>query len=336
MKQSTTFEPPPISEATASLEAGVLAGKRRALAKAITLIENTRADRRAEANGLVSRILPHTGKAIRVGISGVPGVGKSTFIEALGLFLVKTGLKVAVLAVDPSSRISGGSILGDKVRMEYLARETNAFIRPSPSAGTLGGVARRTRESMLLCEAAGYDVILIETVGVGQSEIAVSEMVDFFLVLLLPNAGDEIQGIKKGIIEMADGLVVHKADSGNEDQATQAQRHYRNAVNLVRAKRKDWRAPVLRASSTEGHGIDKVWDMVSRHRRLLCERNQLESMRSAQMQRWFQTALEEELLDRFHEDPRIRERLADLQARMRARRLSPHHAAEHLVDLFLS
>src|SRR5690554_5541424 len=233
----------------------LLSGNRRALAKAITLIESKRDVDRAKSQELLERILPHSGKSIRVGISGVPGVGKSTFIESFGLYLLSQGKKLAVLAVDPSSPIAGGSILGDKTRMEYLSREENAFIRPSPSEGALGGVALKTRETMLLCEAAGYDVILVETVGVGQSEYEVASMVDFFLVLMLPNAGDELQGIKKGIMELADALVINKADGESMNYAEQTRRHYQNALHLLRHT-SFWTPQVLTCSALKNENIE--------------------------------------------------------------------------------
>ena len=318
-----------------NMAANIRAGKRRALAKAITLIENQRPDRRRLANRLVSRLMPYTGNAIRVGISGVPGVGKSTFIETLGLALVEQGLKVGVLAVDPSSKISGGSILGDKVRMEMLAREPRAFIRPSPSAGSLGGVARRTRETMLLCEAAGFDVLLIETVGVGQSEVTVCEMVDFFLVLLLPNAGDEIQGIKKGIIEMADGLVINKADGDMVTAARQAKRHYQNALHFLHPKNKGWQPKVVAASAAKKQGIDDVWKMVTDHRSFLEKSGLMQRLRSDQTELWFHSSLREDLLDRLYGSPKVSQRITELRAEMLRRETSPHQAAEEIVELFL-
>ena len=317
------------------LAAKILSGQRWALAKAITLIENLRADMRPHANQLVSSLLPHTGKALRIGVSGVPGAGKSTFIEALGLELIKKGHKVAVLAVDPSSKISGGSILGDKVRMEGLSREANAFIRPSPSSGSLGGVTRRTRETMLLCEAGGYDVVLIETVGVGQSEVTVSEMVDFFLVLMLPGAGDEIQGIKKGIIEMADALVVNKADGDMQKAADRAAHHYRNALHLLRPKSPGWSPPVQKASALTGLGIGKVWETILKHRSWLEEDYRLERLREKQMRMWFHAALEQDLLDRLYGDPAVAERIPLLDGQMARREKSPHQAAEEIISLFL-
>ena len=323
-------------QALIELSGAMRDGNRRALSKAITLVENHRADQRALANELVSGILPWTGNAIRVGISGAPGVGKSTFIEALGLDLIGKGSKVAVLAVDPSSKLSGGSILGDRLRMERLGREPNAFIRPSPSAGSLGGVTRRTRETMLLCEAAGFDTVIIETVGVGQSEVTVSEMVDFFLVLLLPNAGDEIQGLKKGIVEMADALVINKADGALKQSAARARGHYENALHLVQPKWKSWQPPVLCASALNGTGIDEIWKTILAHRKLLEETGELTRLRNRQMRLWFQSSIQDELLDRLHQDPEIQAAMAELILAIDQRRKSPHQCAEEIVTRFLS
>ncbi|MDJ0841464.1 MAG: methylmalonyl Co-A mutase-associated GTPase MeaB [Acidobacteriota bacterium] len=318
-----------------TLTEGVLAGRRRALARTITLIESTRPDDREQANNLLARLLPHAGKAVRVGISGVPGVGKSTFIEALGLFLIEKGHRVAVLAVDPSSKISGGSILGDKVRMELLSREEAAFIRPSPSSGSLGGVTRRTRETMIACEAAGYDVILVETVGVGQSEVTVAEMVDFFMVLLLPGAGDEIQGIKKGIIELADGLVVNKADGELETAAGRAVRHYRNALHFTMPKLRDYTVPILKTSALKGEGIDEVWTSVLKHRAFMKERGLLTQLRRTQNHGWFHAALRDGLLDRLYANGEVHQRMQLLAREMDADRKTPHQCADELIAFFL-
>lgn len=318
-----------------ALIAGVLAGERRALAKAITRIENRRAEGRTQAHEIVSRLMPHSGKAVRIGVSGVPGVGKSTFIESFGLFLIDQGFRVAVLAVDPSSQISGGSIMGDKVRMEHLARNPASFIRPSPSSGSLGGVARRTRESMLLCEAAGYDVVIVETVGVGQSEIAVSEMVDFFLVLMLPNAGDEIQGIKKGILEMADGLVINKADGGFKQAANQAKRFYQSALHLTRPKRKGWQTPVITCSALHREGMDRIWTMIQKHRQFLEQVGGLSQLRASQLTAWFHAAIRDEILDRLYADTSVQDLLEASLAAVRSSSRSPYQAAEEVVAKFL-
>lgn len=326
------------SQATIELQTlieSVLGGNRRGLARAITRVENTRPDGRSQAHQLVSQVLPHTGGAVRIGISGVPGVGKSTFIESFGLFLIEAGHRVAVLAIDPSSQISGGSIMGDKVRMERLARNEQAFIRPSPAAGSLGGVARRTRETMLLCEAAGYDVVLVETVGVGQSEITVAEMVDFFLVLMLPNAGDEIQGIKKGIVEMADGLVINKADGEFSKVAQQAQRYYQSALHLIRPRRKGWHAPVLKCSALHGEGMAEVWQMIHRHRDFLQKDDGLAKLRVEQMKAWFHAALHDEVMERLYRDPQMGRYIQKSLNAIQAKKVSPHQAAEDLVAKFL-
>ncbi len=276
----------------------LLAGNRRALAKAITLVESTNLDDRSAADQLVQSILSATGRSLRIGISGTPGVGKSTFIEALGLYICGLGKKLAVLAVDPSSPVNGGSILGDKTRMERLSREPNAFIRPSPSSGQLGGVAQKTREGILLCEAAGFDVIFVETVGVGQSEIEVSSMVDFFLLLMQPNSGDELQGIKRGILELAQALVINKADGDGLGFANQAQAHCQSAVELLAAK-DAWKTRVLTCSALENRNIDKVWSMLSEYADLGFENGMIEARRHRQnrdwMQKLFQSLFEQHL-----------------------------------------
>src|SRR5213080_3317911 len=278
--------PPSAPSRPEALAADVRAGSRRALAKAITLVESTRADHQRAAQRLLELLLPDTGRAARVGVSGVPGVGKSTFIEAFGLHLIGLGKKVAVLAVDPSSALSGGSILGDKTRMPRLAAAPEAFIRPSPAAGSLGEVTRRTREALLVCEAAGYDVVLVETVGVGQSEFAVASMVDFFLVLLLAGAGDELQGIKKGILELADALAINKADGDNVGRAERAAAEYRAALNLFTHASPLWDPPVVTVSALEEKGIDRVWAVVEDHRARLVAANELDKKRRDQQQAW--------------------------------------------------
>ncbi|PYE53327.1 methylmalonyl Co-A mutase-associated GTPase MeaB [Deinococcus yavapaiensis] len=271
-------------------------GTRRALAKAITLVESARPEHEREAQALLAQVLPFTGRSIRVGLSGVPGVGKSTFIEALGLTLVAQGHKVAVLAVDPSSNRTGGSIMGDKTRMERLSVHPNAFIRPSPSGGTLGGVARRTREALMLCEAAGYDVILVETVGVGQSETAVASMTDLFVLLTLPNAGDELQGIKRGIMELADIVVVNKADA-DPGGANRTTTDVRNALRLLTPHGAAWQPKVLQASATTGQGVDDVWKSVLAYRAALG--SALHAKRRVQTLRWFDDLLREEVWHAF-------------------------------------
>jgi LAO/AO transport system kinase len=309
------------------------AGDRRALAKAITLVESTRADHHGVAQRLLERLLPYTGTANRVGITGVPGVGKSTFIEAFGLHLIGRGKRVAVLAVDPSSARSGGSILGDKTRMAQLSVAPEAFIRPSPSGGSLGGVARRTREAMLVCEAAGYDVVLVETVGVGQSEVAVASMVDFFLVLMLPGAGDELQGIKKGVIELADALVVNKCDGDNVARATQAAAEYRGALRLFRHVSATWDPPVLTVSALERRGMDTVWEKIETHREALGATGELAAKRREQQRAWFWAMLRDGLESRFLTRRDVRQLLPELEDAVAAARLTPTAAASRLLAL---
>src|SRR5689334_3813497 len=295
---------PPQSE----LARAVRDGDRRALARAITLVESARADHRDDAVALLDELMPATGGATRVGISGAPGAGKSTFIEALGVHLVDTGHRVAVLAVDPSSTRSGGSILGDKTRMEELSRREHAFIRPSPSGGTLGGVARRTREAMLVCEAAGFDVVLVETVGVGQSEVAVAGMVDVFLLLIAPGAGDELQGVKRGIVELADLVVVNKCDGALADLARTTAADYAHALHLVGP------AEVLVASALEGTGIDETWSAIEAHVSDARASGSLAARRAEQAREWMWSEVTDTLLDSLRSDPRVREHLDALEA----------------------
>lgn len=310
-------------------------GDRRALARAITLIESTRADHRAAAEELLAELLPHTGNSIRIGISGVPGVGKSTFIEAFGLHVIGQGHKVAVLAVDPSSQRTGGSILGDKTRMEELTRNTSAFIRPSPSGGTLGGVARRTREAMLACEAAGYDVVIVETVGVGQSETAVSDMVDLFMLLLLPGGGDELQGIKKGIVELADLIVVNKADGALVDAARHAVAEYRHALALLRSPSKDWKVPVLTCSAATRIGVPEVWDTIGKYRATLSATGALDARRAEQARAWMWSEIAETLTDAFRHHPAVRADLAAAEYAVTHAETTPTVAARALLEKFL-
>ena len=324
---------PPSAPDPETLAAGVRAGDRRALAKAITLVESTRADHQRAAQRLLERLLPSTGNAARVGVSGVPGVGKSTFIEVFGLYLIGTGKKVAVLAVDPSSARSGGSILGDKTRMQELAATPEAFIRPSPSAGSLGGVARRTREAMLVCEAAGYDVVLVETVGVGQSETAVASMVDFFLVLMLPGAGDELQGIKKGILEMADALAVNKADGENLKAAGRAVAEYRGALKLFRHTSATWDPPVVMVSALEGRGMDAVWAVIEDHRAKLTASGELLSKRRAQQQAWLWSMLRDGLERHFLARADVQRLLPELESAVASAKVTPTEAARRLLAL---
>jgi LAO/AO transport system kinase len=312
---------------------GVRAADRAVLARAITLVESSRDDDQEAAQDLLQRLLPDVGKAWRIGITGAPGVGKSTFIEALGMMLVDHGHRVAVLAVDPSSRVSGGSILGDKSRMARLAQHPQAFIRPSPSAQSLGGVARRTRETMLLCEAAGHDVILVETVGVGQSEVEVVEMVDFFLLLMLPGAGDELQGIKKGVVEMADLIAVNKADGDNLPRAREAARAYTAALRYLRP-RHGWRPRAVMVSALTGEGLEALWTLVEEHRAILQTSGDLEMLRRAQRERWMWSLVEEELLAAFHRSPGVMTALAARRDDVLAGRLTPTQGAQSLLEAF--
>jgi len=315
-----------------ALAGALRAGDRRALARAITLVESSRADHRAEAAAVLDAVLGDTGQAIRVGISGTPGAGKSTIIEALGTFLTGQGHRVAVLAVDPSSTRSGGSILGDKTRMEALARDPNAFIRPSPTAGQLGGVARRTREASLLCEAAGFDVILIETVGVGQSETAVAEMVDCFILLMAPGGGDELQGIKRGILELADLIVVNKADGDLRPAAERALADHRSVLQLLRPKYEGWTVPVLAASAIEGRGVEEMWAEVERLHSLLADTGRLERLRADQAVAWMWREVRERLVEDLHGDDAVQVVLGEVERELRGRRLSVLSGAQRLLD----
>lgn len=321
--------------AEASLAAQILDGRRRALARAITLAESTRHDHRRQAEALMAELLPAAGKSVRIGISGIPGAGKSTFIEAFGGHLIEQGHKVAVLAVDPSSPRSGGSLLGDKTRMESLSRNPNAFIRPSPTGGSLGGVARRTRDAILLCEAAGFDRILVETVGVGQSEIAVADMVDMFLLLLVPGGGDELQGLKKGIVEIADAVIVNKADGDLAEAADRAVRDYRSALHLLRGASPDWTVPVLRCSSLTGEGIAAAGETVEAYVAAMKKNGAFEARRSEQALRWLWQEVSEDLLTRFRADPWVAEKREALEALVASGKMMPSLAAESLLKGFL-
>jgi GTPase len=322
----------PTSEAdVARLAQALRAGERAQLARAITLVESRRADHQQTARQLVQMLLPATGQAVRVGITGTPGVGKSTTIDALGSFLTRQGRKVAVLAVDPSSTRSGGSILADKTRMPRLAADPKAFVRPSPAAGTLGGVAARTREAMLLCEAAGYDVVLIETVGTGQSETAVADMTDFFLVLMLPGAGDELQGIKKGVIEIADMLAVNKADGDNVKRAKAAAAEYRGALHIISTGSELWTPPVITFSALTGDGIAELWAKVSEHRERMNAAGALPARRREQQVKWMWSMLEERVMVRLKSDPTLRARLPKIEAAVAAGRTSPAIAVDELA-----
>jgi LAO/AO transport system kinase len=312
----------------------VLAGDRRALAQAITLVESTRDDHRLEADALLDVILPSTGNAVRVGISGAPGVGKSTFIEALGLEVVKRGHRLAVLAVDPSSRRSGGSILGDKTRMVDLAREVDVFIRPSPGGTQLGGVARHTREAMLVCEAAGFDVVFVETIGVGQSEVAVADMVDLFLLLVPPGGGDELQGIKRGIMELADVVVVNKADGDLAAAAGRTAADYRNAVHLLRPKWRTWATEVLTCSALEQRGIGEVWDTIDHFEHEVRGSGELNQLRGQQAKSWLWAELQDGLLDQLRADPDVQRLLTDVEVEVVAGTITPSTAARKVLSSF--
>ena len=318
---------------TSPLAAGIRSGDRAMLARAITLIESKRADHRKAAHRLVQELLPATGQAIRLGITGAPGAGKSTSIDALGSYLTAQGHKVAVLAVDPSSSRSGGSILGDKTRMPHLAADTKAFVRPSPASGTLGGVAAKTRETMLVCEAAGYGVVIVETVGIGQSETAVADMTDFFLVVMLPGAGDELQGLKKGIVELADMVAVNKADGDNIKRAQLAAAEYRGALNILQPQSASWSPPVVTYSALTGNGIADLWDQVLAHRDKLTASGELEQRRRAQQVKWMWSMLEERLTARLRGDPSVRAKLRQAEAAVAAGRLTPTLAVEEIAKL---
>ena len=315
---------------------GVRRGDRRLLAKTITLLESRRPDHAALGQAVLEELVAETGGAVRIGVTGTPGVGKSSFIEAFGLHLTGLGRRVAVLAVDPSSPRSGGSILGDKTRMERLAQDPRAFIRPSPSGGSLGGVAHRTRETLLLCEAAGFDVVIVETVGVGQSEVAVASMVDFFAVLLQPGAGDELQGLKKGVLELADALIVNKADGELLDAARRARTAYRRGLELLRPASPNWRPPVLLVSALTGSGIEKVWETVLEHRRVLAASGELEARRREQARAWLWTLVGEGLERALREHPAVAREIPRLEAEVQERKTTPAAAARALLDAFLA
>ncbi len=309
----------------------LLSGNRRALAKAITLVESKLPAHRDQAQDILEQVLPHAGKSIRVGITGVPGVGKSTFIEAFGLYLIEQGKRVAVLAVDPSSPIAGGSILGDKTRMENLSRAEAAFIRPSPSEGALGGVAQKTRETMLLCEAAGYDVILVETVGVGQSEYQVAGMVDFFMVLMLPGGGDELQGIKRGIMELADALVINKADGDSERMAKLSRQQYTSAMNLLRHT-SFWTPQVMTCSALKNINIDKVWGMLVDYYLQAKDNGTFESKRARQNRDWMHQLVQEMLMLQLRQNPEVRAMIPKLEEEVASQQLTAYAAARQIID----
>ncbi len=320
---------------TGRLADEIAAGDRRALARGITLVESTRTDDRGAADQLLTELMPSTGRAIRVGISGAPGSGKSTLIESLGLHIVTTGHRVAVLAVDPSSTRTGGSILGDKTRMGDLSRDPAAFVRPSPAGGTLGGVARRTREAMLLCEAAGFDVVLVETVGVGQSEVAVEGMVDCFVLVIAPGGGDELQGIKRGIVELADLVVVNKADGDLAAVATATASDYAAALHLVRPRSDAWTPRVLTCSALEPHGIDELWDAIGEFAHATAGTEQ-ETRRREQARAWMRDELADSVLERLHADSATAAAADALEADVAAGLVAPTTAARRLLDVFFN
>ena len=315
----------------ASLARRIRDGDRASLARAITLVESKRSDHQSKAHQLVQELLPSTGRAIRVGVTGAPGVGKSLAIDTLGSQLTAKGHKVAVLAVDPSSTRSGGSILGDKTRMARLATDPNAFVRPSPSSGTLGGVAAKTRETMLLCEAAGHDVVLVETVGTGQSETTVADMTDFFLALMLPGAGDELQGIKKGLVELADMIAVNKADGDNLKRAAAAAAEYRAALHILTPRSAHWMPPVATCSALTGDGIAELWAQVLAHRERLTRSGEFEARRREQQVKWMWSLIEQRLFARLKSDAGLRARLPQIEAAVAQGRLSPMLAVEDIA-----
>jgi LAO/AO transport system kinase len=309
------------------------AGSRTVLARAITLIESRRVDHQAAARDLVQALLPDTGKAVRVGITGSPGVGKSATIDALGMFLIERGHKVAVLAVDPSSARTGGSILGDKTRMARLAASDHAYIRPSPTAGTLGGVAAKTREAMLLCEAAGFDVVRVETVGIGQSETAVSDMTDFFLALMLPGAGDELQGIKKGLVELADMIAVNKADGDNIKRANVAAAEYRSALHILTPRSEHWHPPVVTYSALTGSGIEALWQKILDHRTAMNASGEFASRRRQQQIKWMWSMLEQRMMARLRADASVRAKVKKIEAEVADGHVTPTLAAEQIAEM---
>jgi LAO/AO transport system kinase len=313
---------------------GVLEGNRRILAKTITLVESSLATHRETSRRIIEKLQPYSGRAVRLGITGVPGVGKSTFIESFGLYLVEQGHRIAVLAVDPSSTRSGGSILADKTRMEKLSVHPDAYIRPSPSSGALGGVAFKTRETMLVCEAAGFDVIIVETVGVGQSEITVSSMVDFFLVLMLAGAGDELQGIKKGILEIADAIAINKADGDNVQKAEKARKAYEYALHLLTPVSPLWFPPVLTCSAKDMIGMQKIWDTVLDHRKKLIDAGELDLKRKQQSLSWMWSLVEEGLKEKFRRNTDVKKCLRNISKKVEDGKMTPTIAAEELLSCF--
>ena len=319
---------------TKLLAEAILGGDRRALARAITIIESTRRDHRAESGALLEQLMPHTGKSVRVGISGAPGVGKSTFIEALGNHVIDQGHKPAILTIDPSSAISGGSILGDKTRMETLARREEAYIRPSPSGTTLGGVTRRSRETLLLCEAAGFDVIIVETVGVGQSETKVADMTDMFVLLLQPGGGDQLQGIKRGIMELADLVLVNKADDDLKALARKSASEYKHALALLRPRTVDWVVEVQTCSARDNAGIGEAWEVVTRHQEALKSGGQLDTLRANQARTWMWSEVQDSLIADLRDDPEVKKQIPALEEAASSGRIPAATAAERLLDIY--
>jgi LAO/AO transport system kinase len=315
---------------------GILNGNRTSLSRAITLVESTNPEHAEKANEVINGCLPHANKSIRIGITGVPGVGKSTFIEAFGTFLTQLGKKVAVLAVDPSSSLSHGSILGDKTRMEELVKDENAFIRPSASGDTLGGVARKTRESIILCEAAGFDTIIIETVGVGQSETAVHSMVDFFLLLKISGAGDELQGIKRGIMEMADAIVINKADGDNIKKANQAKLEFNRALHLFPPKKSNWQPKVTTCSAITKDGVSEIWDTISQYFEMTNETGFFQEKRKEQNHFWMMETINEQLKHNFYNQPQIISQLKQNKKAVQNDEISPFAAAQNLLKLYFN
>lgn len=313
----------------------VLKGNRRALAQAITLVESTRIDHRDAASDLLQRLLPHSGHSIRLGVSGVPGVGKSTFVEALGNHVIDAGQRVAVLTVDPSSAVSGGSILGDKTRMASLSRRPEAFIRPSPAGKTLGGVTQRSREALILCEAAGFDVVIVETVGVGQSETKVADMTDMFVLLQLPGAGDELQGIKRGIMELADLILINKADDELQALAGRSAAEYRNALRLLHPRSANWKVEVHTCSARDGAGIAEAWDIVLQHHDVLEASGQLKQRRATQARDWMWSEVSDSLITALQADAEVQKQIPALEAAASEGRIPPTIAAKQLLELFL-
>jgi LAO/AO transport system kinase len=316
------------------LVGGVLQGDRVKLAKTITLVESNARAHFEKAQNVLKQLLPHSGKSIRIGISGVPGAGKSTLIEALGVDLIQKGHKVAVLTIDPSSSLTKGSILGDKTRMEKLSREQNCFIRPSPSGGTLGGVTRKSRETMIVCEAAGYDVILIETVGVGQNEITVRSMVDFFLLVQIAGAGDELQGIKKGVIEISDAIVVNKADGQNEQKANMARSEYANVLHYLKPVTEGWNTSAFTCSAITGKGIPELWDIISKFKEITISSGVFDKRRKDQKVDWVFRMIEDELKDSFYNQPNIKENIPKITSSIQSGEILPTAAAEELLKIY--